>query len=96
MSKVYLFVAIDVKEGKREAFLEKIKTHGANIRTESGCEVLEIFNDSDNLNQVCVWEVWSNRASWDVHMANDASAAWQKIAVEYVNGEKITVMDSIF
>ena len=95
MSKVYLFVAIDVKPGRREEFLEKIKIHGAHIRTEDGCETLEIFTDSQDPNQVCVWEVWTNRALWDSHMVNDASAAWQKIASEYVNGEKITVLDSI-
>ena len=95
MSKVYLFVAIDVKPGMRAAFLEKINAHGAHIRTEDGCETLEIFIDSQSPNQICVWEVWTNRAFWDAHMVNAASAAWQKIASEYVNGEKITVMDSI-
>jgi (4S)-4-hydroxy-5-phosphonooxypentane-2,3-dione isomerase len=95
MSKVYLFVAIDVKPGRREEFLEKIKVHGAHIRTEEGCETLEIFTDTKNANQVCVWEVWTNRPLWDAHMANAASAAWQKIASEYVNDEQITVMDSI-
>ena len=95
MSKVYLFVAIDVKPGMRDAFLEKIKAHGAHIRTEAGCETLEIFTDSQSPNQVCVWEVWTNRALWDAHMVNAASAAWQKVAADYVNGEKITVMDSV-
>jgi quinol monooxygenase YgiN len=95
MSKVYLFVAIDVKVGKREEFLQKIKVHGAHIRTEEGCETLEIFTDSEDANQVCVWEVWTTRALWDAHMANAASAAWQKIASEFVNGEQITVLDSI-
>jgi autoinducer 2-degrading protein len=95
MSKVYLFVAIDVKPGKRDDFLEKIAIHGAHIRTEEGCEALEIFTDTNNPNQVCVWEIWTNRELWDVHMANDASAAWQSVAKEYVNGEKITVMDAI-
>ena len=95
MSKVFLFVAIDVKPEMRDAFLEKIKIHGAHIRTEDGCETLEIFTDSQSPNQVCVWEVWTNRALWDAHMVNAASAAWQKVASEFVNGEKITVMDSI-
>ena len=95
MSKVYLFVAIDVKPGLQEAFLEKIAKHCAHIRTEGGCENLEIFTDTNNPNQVCVWEVWTNRQLWDAHMVNGASKAWQKIAAEFVNGEKITVMDSI-
>lgn len=95
MSKVYLFVAIDVKPGKSEEFIKKIRVHGAHIRTENGCEELEIFTNAQNLNEVCVWEVWTNRALWDAHMINEASAAWQKVAAEFVNGEKITVLDSI-
>lgn len=95
MRKVYLFVAIDVKPGAKAEFLEKIKIHGAHIRTENGCETLEIFNDSQNENQVCVWEVWTNRPLWDAHMASAASAVWQKVAAEYVSGERITILDSI-
>lgn len=95
MSKVYLFVAIDVKSGRSADFLAKIAKHGAHIRTEAGCEALEIFTDTNNPNQVCVWEVWTNRQLWDAHMINDASAAWQGVAKEFVNGEKITVMDAI-
>ncbi len=95
MSKVYLFVEIDIKPGKRDDFLKKIEIHGAHIRTEEGCEALEIFTDTNNPNQVCVWEIWTNRELWDAHMVNDASAAWQDVAKEFVNGEKITVMDAI-
>ena len=95
MSKVYLFVSIDVTPGMRADFLEQLAKHGAHIRTEEGCESLEIFNDTNNPDQVCVWEVWTNRQLWDAHMVNAASAAWQGVAKEFVNGEKITVMDSI-
>jgi len=95
MSKVYLFVEIEVKEGKLEGFTSAIKKHAAHIRTEAGCETLELFLDTKTANRVCVWEVWRDRASWDVHMVNDASKAWQKTASEFVNGEKITVMDAL-
>jgi len=95
LSKVYLFVSIDVKPGRRGDFMEKISAHGAHIRTEEGCEALEILIDTQNENQVCVWEIWTNRQLWDAHMVNDASAAWQKVAAEYVNGEQITVMDAV-
>jgi len=95
MSKVYLFVEIEVKEGKLEGFTSAIKKHAAHIRTEDGCETLELFVDTKVANRVCVWEIWRDRASWDVHMVNDASKAWQKTAAEFVNGEKITVMDAL-
>ena len=95
MSKVYLFVEIDVQPNKRADFLTEISRHGAHIRTENGCEALEIFTDTKNPDRVCVWEIWSNRELWDANMVNEASKAWQVIARDFVNGEKITVMDSI-
>ena len=93
MSKVFLFVEIDVRPGQREAFLEKLQSHGAHIRTEFGCETLQIFKDTKSPDRVCVWEIWSDRPSWDAHMVNDASKAWQQVAPAYVNNEKITVME---
>ena len=95
MSKVYLFVEIEVTDGKLDGFTSALTKHAAHIRTEDGCETLELFVDTKVTNRVCVWEVWRDRASWDVHMVNDASKAWQKTAAEFVNSEKITVMDAI-
>ena len=95
MNKVFLFVEIDVKPGMRDDFLVEISKHGAHIRTEDGCEVLNIFLDTDSTDRVCVWEIWSDRHSWDLHMANEASRAWQKIAINYVVTEKIIAMDSV-
>jgi quinol monooxygenase YgiN len=92
MSKVFLFVEIDVQTGKTEAFLEQLQNQGRIIRVEEGCESLEIYRNSDNENRVHVWEIWSSRSSWDAHMANEASRAWREIAAEYVVSEKITVM----
>lgn len=92
MSKVFLFVEIDVQEGKVEAFLEKLQGHAQGIRSEDGCESLEIYRNSENENVVNVWEIWSNRSAWDAHMANGASKAWREIASAYVLGEEITVM----
>jgi hypothetical protein len=95
MSKVYLFVEISIKAGKLDGSLGLLNKHAAHIRTEDGCETLEIFIDTKVKDRVCVWEVWRDRASWDAHMVNDASKAWQKTAAEFVNSEKITVMDAI-
>jgi autoinducer 2-degrading protein len=42
-----------------------------------------------------VWEIWSDRPSWDAHMVNENSKAWQAIGPNYVFGETITVMDAL-
>ena len=95
MSKVFLFVAIDVQPGKFDEFVAKLSQHASVIRTEAGCELLEIYRDTQKENVVNVWEVWSDRPSWDAHMVNENSKKWQSIASNLVFGETITVMDAL-
>jgi quinol monooxygenase YgiN len=92
MSKVFLFVEIEVRPGQAEAFLSKLRSHLEVVRAENGCESIELYQNSENENLVHVWEVWSDRVLWDTHMGNEASEAWREIAADHVNGEKITVM----
>ncbi len=92
MSKVFLFVEIDVQSGKSADFIEKLRIQADVIRGEGGCEFIDIYQNSNNENLVHVWEIWSDRGSWDLHMENQDSAAWREIAAGYVLGEKITVM----
>jgi len=95
VSKVFLFVAIDVQPGKFDEFVAKLSQHASVIRTEAGCELLEIYRDTQKENVVNVWEIWSDRPSWDAHMVNENSKKWQSIASNLVFGETITVMDAL-
>jgi quinol monooxygenase YgiN len=95
VSKVFLFVAIDVQPGKFDEFVAKLSQHAAVIRTEAGCEFLEIYRDTQKENVVNVWEIWSDRPSWDAHMVNENSKKWQSTASSLVFGETITVMDAL-
>ena len=95
MSKVFLFVAIDVQPGKFDEFVAKLSQHASVIRTEAGCELLEIYRDTQKENVVNVWEIWSDRPSWDAHMVNENSKKWQLVAADLVFGETITVMDAL-
>ena len=95
MSKVFLFVAIDVQPGKFDEFVAKLSQHASVIRTEAGCELLEIYRDTQKENVVNVWEIWTDRPSWDAHMVNENSKKWQSIASSLVFGETITVMDAL-
>jgi quinol monooxygenase YgiN len=95
VSKIFLFVAIDVRPGKYDEFVAALTQHISVIRTENGCEFIDIYRDVDNENVVNVWEIWSDRPSWDAHMVNANSKAWQAIAKDLVFGETITVMDPL-
>jgi len=88
-------VAIDVQPGKFDEFVAKLSQHASVIRTEAGCELLEIYRDTQKENVVNVWEIWSDRPSWDAHMVNENSKKWQSVASDLVFGETITVMDAL-
>jgi quinol monooxygenase YgiN len=92
MSKVFLFVEIDVKPHQVDAFLFELHKQVETIRGEEGCESIEVLKNDLHENLIHVWEIWSDKAAWDRHMVNDASKAWQVRASEFVVGEKITVM----
>jgi autoinducer 2-degrading protein len=95
VSKVFLFVAIDVKPGKYDEFVAKLSGRISVIHTESGCEFIDIYRDTQKENVVNVWEIWSNRSLWDAHMVNANSKSWQAAVSELVFGESITVMDQL-
>ena len=88
-------MAIDVRPGKFDEFVSKLKSHIAVIRIEQGCEFIELYRDTNTENRVNVWEIWSDRPSWDAHMVNENSKKWQSVAKDLVFGESITVMDAL-
>ena len=95
MSKIFLHVAVDVRPGKYQEFVALLKEHIQEITNEPGCEYIEIFQNPDQADVVHVYETWTDRASWDEHMANGNSATWKKISAEFVFGESIAVLNKL-
>ena len=95
MSKVFLHVAIDVRPGKYQEFVALLKDHIEIISSEPGCEYIELFQNPDQADVVHVYETWADRTSWDAHMANENSKAWQKTAAGFVFGESIAILNKL-
>lgn len=92
MSKIYLFVTVDIRPEHFNEYLAKLTDHVAIIRDEDGCESIEVFTEPDNRNQLHLWEVWSNRMAWDAHMGNTNSASFKAAISDLVIGETIKVL----
>ncbi len=56
-----------MKPGKFDQFIKLIEKHVAVMRLEDGLIALDLYKDVASGN-ICVWEVWRDRASWDLHM----------------------------
>ena len=62
MSKIFLFVAIDVRPGKYDEFVAALSKHISVIRTEAGCELIDIYRDTQKENVVNVWEIAADQS----------------------------------
>ena len=95
MSKVFLHVEINVRPGKFQEFVTLLSERIKIISIEAGCEYIEIFHNVEQADVVHVYETWSDRISWDAHMANDKSVAWQKVSADLIFGETITLLKKL-
>ena len=95
MSKISLFVSIDVAPESFDEFLVALKSHIAIIKNEPGCEFIEIYREDSDASELHLWEVWSDRSSWDAHMGNANSLAWRARMSGIVRNESIKVLDQL-
>lgn len=94
MSKIHLFVTVDIRPEHFGEYLAKLTDHVAIIRGEDGCESIEIFTEDGNCTQLHLWEVWSSHEAWDAHMNNSNSASFKSAISDLVIGESIKVLQS--
>jgi quinol monooxygenase YgiN len=94
VSKIYLFVSVDIRPGKYDEYLQKLTSHIEKIRNEDGCIEINIFAEGDNQSQLHLWEVWSSQTTWELHMKNENSAEWRVVSQDLVSGETIKVLHS--
>jgi len=93
VSKISLFVSVEVSPENFDDFLVALKLHIAVIKNEPGCEFIEIYRENSDASELHLWEVWSDRQSWDAHMANANSLAWRAQVSEIVRNESIKVLE---
>ena len=95
MSKISLFVSVGVAPESFDDFLVALKSHIAIIKNEPGCEFIEIYRENLAESELHLWEVWSDRQSWDAHMENANSLAWRARMNAIVRSESIKVLDQL-
>ena len=95
MSKISLFVSVGVAPESFDDFLTALKSHIEIIKNEPGCEFIEIYRESSGSGELHLWEVWSDRPSWDAHMNNANSLAWRVRMSGIVRSESIKVLSQL-
>lgn len=66
-----LCVTFHLKEGCRDEFLSLIKMQARVSReTEAGCHRFDVATDPSRPDQVFLYELYTDRAAFDVHLAS--------------------------
>ena len=81
-----IYVVFNCFEGKREAFVERLKAEGilGAIRAEDGCEKYDFYFSEDDENKILLVEAWTSRRHQEVHMTTEHMARFRVLKGSYV------------
>ncbi len=90
MSEFVLFVVLDTVPGQRDAFLARVREHRANIqKNEPDCQRFDISLPEDNDNQVRLYEIYTDQAAFDRHVASEHMKEFRADTAPMVAGREL-------
>ncbi|MBQ7120448.1 MAG: antibiotic biosynthesis monooxygenase [Oscillospiraceae bacterium] len=81
-----IYVIFDCFEGKREAFVEKVKAEGLvdAIRAEDGCVRYDFYFSEKDKNQILLIEEWESKEKQQIHVNQPHMAIFREIKKDYI------------
>ena len=81
-----IYVIFDCFEGKREAFVEKVKAEGLvdAIRAEDGCVRYDFYFSEKDKNQILLIEEWESKEKQQIHVNQPHMANFREIKKDYI------------
>jgi len=77
MNTVNLLVELHLKDSEAKPFAEMFRREFiSRSRTESGCQLYDLWVDSKDATRMTIVERWESQAALDVHMAQDWFKIW--------------------
>ncbi|MBQ4560754.1 MAG: antibiotic biosynthesis monooxygenase [Clostridia bacterium] len=86
-----IYVKFNCLEGKREAFVERMKSEGIldTIRNENGCVKYDYyFSESDN-NELLLIEQWENKEHQQIHCTQPHMDKMREFKDDYIADGKL-------
>ena len=86
-------LVVDPKDA--DTFAERIKQHARNSLTQDGCLGFSVSRDHDNPASFHLWEVYTDKAAFDLHVGADFMARWRTWSASYVKDRVIATGELI-
>ena len=86
-----IYVKFECYEGKREAFVEKVREQGilAAIRAEDGCHGYDYYFSEENANELLLLEAWETKKHQEVHMTQPHMEKLRALNAEHIVSAKL-------
>lgn len=81
-----LLVKFDCRQGKREAFIEKVKSSGilAEIRAEDGCIKYDYYFAEKDSNEILLIEQWKSKQHQQIHINRPHMVKLREFKGDYI------------
>lgn len=94
MSQIALVVGFDVKAEHFAAFETVIRGHAQRtLKGEEGCMRFDVLIPTDKPNHIFLYEVYRDKAAFDVHVASPLLAKTRESYADMINNRNITVCE---
>ena len=86
-----IYVIFNCLEGKREAFVERVKNEGilADVLAEDGCYRYDYYFSDKDANELLLIEAWESKAHQQAHIETPHMARLRTFKDEYVVSTKL-------
>ena len=90
-----IFVVFKCFDGKREAFVERVKKEGVldAIRAEDGCIRYDYYYSDSDANELLLIEAWQTKEHQQVHLAQPHMDTLRGFKGEYIGATDIVEFD---
>jgi len=86
-----IYVTFQCYEGKREAFVERVRTEGIleAVRAEDGCLRYDYYYSEENPNEILLIEAWESKTHQQVHIEQPHMARLREFKNDYIEVSKL-------
>jgi quinol monooxygenase YgiN len=67
-------------------YLENVKLHARNSRSEPGCVRYDVLQDEDDATMICLYEVFEDEAAFQAHRAAEHYKRWMELSRDWRDG----------
>ena len=82
-------VTFQIAVDKTSAFAARVQQQAADSLTETGCQRFDVWRDPADAARVFLYEIYDDRAAFDVHLASDHFLAFDAEVGPWITEKRV-------